>query len=85
MAATKLKLATQTCKECGGKGSLPADDVGQILKGERERVGVEQKELAEYMGISATYLYDLERGNRRWTNEYLAAYLKGLEELRDGK
>lgn len=80
MATTKLK--TQPCKACDGTGRLPADDVGPQLREERERLGIAQKDVAEAMGISGTYIIDLEKGSRRVTNELLAAYQKALEELK---
>jgi hypothetical protein len=37
--------------------------------------------MAEALSISETYLYDLERGHRKFTNELLASYQTKLEEL----
>ena len=75
------KLKTQPCRTCAGQGTLPADNVGPILKEEREGLGITQVDMAGHMSISTTFLYDLERGNRRWTNELLASYQAGLEKL----
>lgn len=76
------KLKTQACHTCGGSGKLPADDVGQVLLAEREKAGITRVDLAAAMSISQEYLRDLERGNRRWTNELLASYQSKLEGLR---
>lgn len=75
------KLKTQACSTCGGSGSMPADDVGPILREEREKEGITRKVLAGEMNISEGYLKDLEGGHRRWTNELLASYQKKLGEL----
>lgn len=81
--ATKLK--TQACHTCGGSGSVPADGVGQVLREEREKAGVNGKDVAATMSISDGYLYELERGSRRFTNELLAAYQRALKELSNGR
>jgi transcriptional regulator with XRE-family HTH domain len=60
---------------------MPADDVGPVLKARREERGIRAIDMAGHLGISDTFLYDLERGNRRWTNEVLEKYLEGLEVL----
>lgn len=80
MATTKLK--TKPCAGCGGTGQVPADDVGAILREEREKAGVTGKDIAARMGVSDTFVYDLERGARRLTNELLASYQRAMEELR---
>jgi transcriptional regulator with XRE-family HTH domain len=80
-----VKLKTQVCNSCGGIGTMPAEDVGAVLREEREKAGVSQKDVAGHMGISDTFLYDLEKGNRRWTNEYVAGYRKAVEELANGR
>lgn len=76
-----MKLKTQACPTCNGSGSVPADDVGSVLMAEREKAGVQRVDVAEKMGVSASYLRDLEQGNRRWTNELLSSYQKALEGL----
>lgn len=76
------KLKTQPCSTCGGLGTLPAEGVGQVLREEREKAGITGVAMSEHMGISTTFLYDLEKGGRRWTNELLAAYQGGLEALK---
>lgn len=78
------KLKTKACPACNGIGSVPADDVGPLLRDEREKAGVTATALAEAMGVSRSYFNDLEAGNRRFTNELLAAYQQHLEEVRNG-
>jgi transcriptional regulator with XRE-family HTH domain len=76
------KLKTQPCRACAGSGKLPADDVGPILREEREKSGITKQDMADALSISPVYLYDLERGNRKWTNELLASYQEKLEGLK---
>ena len=82
--ATTAKLKTQACPGCNGVGSVPADDVGMVLRSEREKAGVTGKDIADAMSISDTYLYELERGTRRWTNELVESYQRALGGLSNG-
>lgn len=75
------KLKTQPCSNCQGTGLLPADDVGPILRAEREKACLLQRDVADHMNISPTYIYDLETGRRPWTNELVAGYRTALVEL----
>lgn len=79
MAATKLK--TQPCNSCSGTGRVPDWETGPVLRAERDKAGVLQKDVATHMGISETYVYDLESGRRPWTNELVAAYQKAVLDL----
>lgn len=74
-------LKTKCCHACGGSGTLPDGNAGRLLRTERERAGVRVSALADAMNISDSYLYDLERGHRKLTNELLGAYQRGLEKL----
>jgi len=76
--ATKLK--TKACATCGGSGSVVSDEAGPILREEREKLGIQLKQMAAAIGISESYLHDLERGNRRWANDVFNAYQKVLKE-----
>lgn len=42
---------------------------GRRLRADREAVSLSLRELARRLGISASYLSDLERGNRRLTED----------------
>jgi predicted transcriptional regulator len=59
---------------------VPDDNVGPILRDERESAGITRVDMAAAIGVSQSYLFDLEVGNRRWTNEVMAAYQKVLAE-----
>lgn len=67
------------CPTCSGSGKIPdrkaqADD----LRKQRVRRGVSLRFVADKLGISAPYLSDLERGNRAWSDEMIAAFKKAL-------
>lgn len=79
-----MKLKTRACPSCTGTGQLPADDVGPVLRTEREKAGITQEAVADAMSVSRTYLGDLEKGNRRWTNELLESYQRALRGLSNG-
>lgn len=78
------KLKTQPCAGCSGSGVVPADDVGQVLRTEREKLGITGRAVADKLSISDSYLFDLERGSRRWTTELVNSYQSALEALSDG-
>lgn len=78
---SKPKSMTQSCDKCDGTGQMPADSVGTILREMREKAGVTGSALADVMGISAEYLYDMERGNKRVSTKHLKLYQDRLEEL----
>ena len=78
------KLKTQPCHACEGSGKIPADDVGTVLREEREAIDITQGAVADVLNISQTYLRDLETNRRRWTNELVTSYQQALERLKNG-
>lgn len=73
-----IAMKTKACPACQGEGSVPDDGVGPLLRTEREQAGITRKAMADRVGISASYLYDLELGKRRWTNEVMHKYQEVL-------
>jgi hypothetical protein len=55
----------------------PAD-----LRLRRRLANIKLVDMAEFMSISAPYLYDLEHGNRRFSTHHRTAYAEGLSALR---
>lgn len=45
----------------------------------RSRRGLSQCDVAERMGVSPTYLSDLERGKRNWTPELVRRYQEAVK------
>jgi transcriptional regulator with XRE-family HTH domain len=66
------------CPRCDGTGVIPE---GQELKLERIRHRVKLKDVAEKMGISASYLCHLEKGRRLWTKNMLIEFRNALRVL----
>jgi len=70
----------ERCVHCGG-GGLRVDDkaTGKRAREWREERQLSQEQVARSMGISASYLSDLERGKRTWGTELLAAAKAALK------
>lgn len=49
------------CPRCKGKGELP-DTIGELIRTEREALGVSQDKLAQVAGVSRNGLAIIERG-----------------------
>ncbi len=77
----RLPELTAICPHCEGAGKVFADHaaVGASQRRRREAKGLEAKELAARMGISAQYLSDLERGKRPWSLSLVRRYWAALE------
>ena len=57
----------QPCRRCGGSGTEPDDRaIGAEMREKRRAAGLSLRDAAKRMGLSASYLSDLERGNRHW-------------------
>jgi predicted transcriptional regulator len=69
----------QLCPRCGGIGVLPTDAFqGKLLREMREAVGLQQRDVAARMGISASYLSDLELGRRQWHTQLVDRYVDAV-------
>lgn len=51
---------------------------GQWLKAQRIKRGITLTSMASHMGYTSAYIWDLERGNRKFHPRLIAKYLKGL-------
>ena len=67
----KQKILHEICSVCGGVGQIPT---GVCLKQKRQSMGVKQKDMAKRLGISQTYICDLEHGKRRATPQIVKGY-----------
>lgn len=73
------KLKTRNCKCCDGSGrELDQTMVGEYLRFQREKAGIPQARVAEFMHISKPYLCDLEHGFRNWRDELISKYKKAI-------
>lgn len=56
-------------------------DSPSALRLRRRLAKIKLVDMAEFMSISAPYLYDLENGNRRFSPQHRATYAAGLAAL----
>ena len=54
---------------------------GEYVKKRRESLGMTMRELAERVTISPTYLCDIEKGNRKPPEKFLATFAEALQLL----
>jgi len=64
-------MKEKQCRCCEGSG-VESDDVklGRALSGLRLRAGLSLREVAQQMGISHSFLSQLEHGTRRWHGSF---------------
>lgn len=74
------------CLACGGRGATPSDKVGEILRKEREERDVPRISktepsigLAHNMGLSESYILDLEGGKRPLSWALIDRYREAIE------
>lgn len=63
----------EKCPKCDGHGRLPTGDSMRDIRLARR---LSYTKLAERMGCSAPFVWQLERGSRKWTWELYRLYLK---------
>lgn len=78
-----VKIKTKPCDGCGGTGAVPADNTGEVLMQSRMDKAITRVALAEVMGVSPTYIRDLELGGafKPVSNEMAERYQKAVEQL----
>lgn len=67
---------TEDCAYC--RHEVNHVSLGHDLLAEREMAGLSQKEVAYAMGITPTYVCDLEKGKRPWRAALVAKYLAAI-------
>lgn len=74
-------MTTMKCPRCKGTGKV-TDYValGAKLKKKRENANLTLREVAELMGISISYLSDLEHGRKKWTIAKTEAFNRAIGE-----
>ncbi len=58
--------------------ALDSPATGKKFRALREAVGIGLQPVADLMGISMTYLSELERGTRNWSEELVEKFQKAL-------
>ena len=71
----------ERCERCLGDGSvIDQRGLGRLLRVRRELLGISLTNAADALGISKSYLSDLEYGRRDWRNTLFTAYTRWLIE-----
>lgn len=71
----------KVCHCCNGKGVEKDHElVGSLLRTKREELGISLRAMARKIGVNASFLSQLERGLRRWTEAMQKKYALVLEE-----
>ncbi len=72
-------LKYTVCPRCKGSGAVEDfKAIGRELRHTRKVRRKGLREIAAVMGISPSYLHDLENGNRPWNKEALGKYRKAI-------
>ena len=77
-----LNVLTIKCDKCAGSGRIPDNKaIGHAQHTKRKHEGIKLIHLAKLMGISVSYLCDLEHGRKPWTETRLRDYNLYVERL----
>lgn len=76
----RAKTMTRPCHHCGGTG-VEADPlaIGKSMRELRIQRGLSLREVARRMGMSASFISDLERGNRHWGPKAATKYREAVK------
>jgi transcriptional regulator with XRE-family HTH domain len=69
------------CPQCGFDVVQLPDNIGELLREERQKVGLKSKSVARHMGISGEYLSMLECGRRTWHHGFVHNFRKAIKAL----
>lgn len=71
------------CSHCNGSGQDIDDEAtGRNVKEMRQSYNCGLRELSRAVGWSATYLSDLEKGKRKWTEPKMERYMTAMRAIR---
>ncbi len=68
-------------KTLAGEFVLDTPGTAEVVRAARRELAVQQKAMASEMGISQSYLYDLEKGTRAWSMELFNRAKEALRRL----
>jgi len=80
MSAFQSPLRKERCARCDGHGTLVFIE-GAALRAQRQGRKVSLRRLGAAMGVTASYLCDLELNRRPCNLDLAARYLKALDKL----
>ena len=70
---------SEKCHRCGGSGKEPDwRPLGKRARKERLRREITVRGVARLLGVSPSFISDIERGNRSWQGPKARRYLKML-------
>ncbi len=76
-------LRVVTCDRCEGHGSrLDERDAGHHIRDARTALNLSSSALARRLGVSSSYMIDLEMGRRAWTRELFCRVSDELARVR---
>jgi len=70
----EAKEVRAICPKCNGKGWIYRAPIGRKLREQRKDAGITMRALAKKLGISPTYLSDLENDRRGWDGRFVNRY-----------
>lgn len=74
-----MKIPRQKCQTCNGSGRTAIqDNLGLLMRAEREKREVSLRKVAGIMGKSPAFISQLENGIAVWSNSNLARYFQAL-------
>lgn len=78
-ARKRPEIGGRPCPRCNGTGTIPDDRaMGAAMRQRREAAGLSLYDLAKKLGLSASYLCDLELGRRQWSGTNIERYEEAL-------
>lgn len=73
-------MSKKNCPHCNGTGKVTDHaKLGARLQRQRNRAGLTLREVAKAMGISVSYLSDLEHGRKLWTITKVEFYRQAIK------
>lgn len=78
-----IRTRTLPCRHCGSaRKEYDARAVGAYLRKERRVRNVGLREIAKPLGVSPSYVSDLELGRREWSRELVRRFAEALFAIR---
>jgi DNA-binding XRE family transcriptional regulator len=76
-----IERRMRTCKHCNGSGFEPDHSAtGNALRSQREGAGLSLREMAEAIGVSHSFLSQLENGHRTWRRSLARRYSQAIQK-----
>ena len=70
---------TDRCPHCDGTGVRVRPNI-ELMKRKRSELGISLRKMASCIGISHSYLHDLEGGKYEWSEDIADRYCSSLTE-----